>query len=114
MRLFLIRHGQTEWNNASRAQGHTDVDLDVVGKKQAAQLGERFRGTRISCVLTSDLLRARNTAAAVADAAGVELVVLPELRERAFGEWEGKYFVEINAAFAASAEGRLYMRPPSG
>jgi probable phosphoglycerate mutase len=114
MRLFLIRHGQTEWNNSSRAQGHTDIALDHVGQKQADLLGKRFEGESISRIIASDLLRARHTAGPIAAAIGVPLELLPGLRERGFGDWEGRYFVEINAAFSASAEGRIRLRPPRG
>lgn len=114
MRLFLIRHGQTEWNSNGRAQGHTDIDLDETGRHQAALLGERFYEEPISAILTSDLKRARNTAQPISDATGAPLEVLPDLRERCFGDWEGKPFAEIAAGMAASQFGRFDFCPPGG
>lgn len=114
MRLFLIRHGQTEWNINGRAQGHTDIPLDHVGLHQAALLGQRFEGEEIDLVLSSDLQRARMTADAVASATGAPLELLPALRERGFGTWEGKHFVEFAAALAASHLGRFDFTPPDG
>ena len=81
MRLYLIRHAQTAWNLVGRAQGHTDVALDDVGREQARRLGEAFEPKQVSRVLSSDLARSADTARPVAEACGAELELLPELRE---------------------------------
>jgi len=114
VRLFLIRHGQTEWNNAGRAQGHTDIALDEVGLHQAALLGERFYNEPIARILTSDLKRACQTAQPIADATGVAIELMPALRERGFGDWEGKHFAEISAGLSVSRLGRYEFAPPNG
>ncbi len=114
MRLYLIRHGQTEWNTNGRAQGHTDIPLDATGLHQAALLGERFYNEPLEAVLTSDLQRAIQTAEPIADSTGARLEKLPALRERGFGDWEGKNFAEISAGLAASAQGRYDFAPPKG
>lgn len=90
MRLFLIRHGQTEWNNNSRAQGHTDVSLDATGLRQSELLGEAFRGIAIDKVITSDLKRSWQTAEPIARVTGAPMVKDARIRERTFGDWEGQ------------------------
>jgi probable phosphoglycerate mutase len=88
--VYLARHGETEWNRMGRWQGHTDVVLSEIGREQANALGERLRGLGIGRVLTSDLARARETAEIVARAIGVSTPALDrDLRERAFGRFEG-------------------------
>ncbi len=88
--MLLTRHGQTAWNAAGRLQGHTDIELDDVGRAQARALAESFRPGEIACVWTSDLSRANETGAIVAAALGLgEPRVDPELRERRFGVFEG-------------------------
>lgn len=89
MRLFLIRHGQTAWNTAGRAQGHTDEPLDECGLWQAQQLAQTFQKGTLDLVLTSDLQRSRMTAEVLADAAKAPIEVDPLLRERSFGELGG-------------------------
>jgi len=89
-RLLLARHGQTSWNALGRLQGHTDIELDDIGRDQARALAKSLGDADISTVVTSDLARARETGAIVAAALGLEPpVVEPELRERRFGVFEG-------------------------
>src|SRR5438067_1558186 len=88
-RLFLVRHGQSTWNDARRIQGQLDPPLSALGVEQARRLAERMGGRAFDGFYTSDLARARETAAAVTRASGTQPVELPELREIALGEWEG-------------------------
>jgi broad specificity phosphatase PhoE len=88
--LYFARHGETPWNLEGRWQGHTDVALSDRGREQAAALGARLAGLGIAHVRASDLSRARETAAIVAAALGIaDVVIDPDLRERAFGVFEG-------------------------
>jgi probable phosphoglycerate mutase len=96
-RVVAIRHGETAWNVDARIQGQLDIPLNEVGRRQARRLGGALAGEDICAVYASDLLRAAETAQAVAAAAGVELVLHPGLRERAFGRFEGLTFSEIEA-----------------
>jgi broad specificity phosphatase PhoE len=90
VRLFLARHGETAWNLEQRWQGHTDIPLSDRGREQALALAGRVRGLGIGLVRSSDLLRARETAAIVARELGLpEPVADPRLRERSFGVFEG-------------------------
>jgi len=101
--LYLVRHGETDWNAARRIQGSTDIPLNETGRAQArataAALVERFTGTRPR-VVSSDLSRARETAEIIADALGAPAPTLyPELRERAYGVAEGMTVAEYLERF---------------
>ena len=87
--LLFIRHGETDWNRQQRFQGQIDVPLNATGHAQAALLGQRLAAERYDAFFTSDLQRARETAAPLAAAWGQEPVALPGLREQSFGVWEG-------------------------
>lgn len=92
MNLLLMRHGQTEWNHTMRTQGRTDIPLDETGRLQAAFAAERLRNAHLDAVYTSPLLRARQTAEAVASRHGLPIIPNPLLVERDFGIWEGEEF----------------------
>jgi len=88
--IYLSRHGETDWNAEGRWQGHTDKPLNDNGRGQARALAETLRGTGLAGVVTSDLLRARETAEIVAAALGLPIdYVDPDLRERTIGVFEG-------------------------
>lgn len=89
-RILLARHGQTAWNALGRLQGHTDIELDTTGRTQARDLARLVRDAGVTRVWSSDLLRAKETAAIVAEELGLAPPeVDPELRERKFGVFEG-------------------------
>jgi broad specificity phosphatase PhoE len=116
--LLLARHGETSWNSESRWQGHTDIALNERGRAQAAALADRLRPFGVGHVFTSDLERARETAAIVARLLPVpNLVVDPRLRERGFGAFEGLTRDECAARFplewAAYQDDRRVMPPGS-
>lgn len=115
MRLFLVRHGQTEWNAHGRAQGHTDIELDNDGLAQARQLTRAFHEIPINRIVSSDLKRCAVTAQHIST--GVEIEYTPLLRERGFGEWEGLDFEHINEQMRLVVlEGidPFHVRPPGG
>ena len=118
MRLYLVRHGQTDWNVQKRAQGHTDRPLDSIGQEQAQRVGKAFLDLPVERVLTSDLKRAQQTAEEIARHTRLQLEILPELRERGFGEWEGQNFAEIAIRFGFEADFKGVTRnevtPPGG
>ena len=111
-RLLLIRHGQTDWNVATRIQGETDIGLNAIGLEQARRLAQALAGEELHHVITSDLARARDTAEALAQATGARLRTDPGLRERAFGVFEGLTFEEIGQRHPEGAE-RWRRRDPS-
>jgi probable phosphoglycerate mutase len=91
-RVLVWRHGRTAWNASGRFQGQLDPPLDDTGRAQARHAArvlaaELPAGT---LVVTSDLVRARDTAQELADALGTELRVDARLREHSLGSWEGR------------------------
>jgi probable phosphoglycerate mutase len=95
-RIIAIRHGETDWNAGSRIQGHTDIPLNDMGRRQAARLARAMASQPpLDAIYSSDLLRAHQTAQAVADATGAPVTTHLGLRERRFGKFEGRTFTEI-------------------
>lgn len=92
-RVYLVRHGETEWAKAGRHTGRTDVPLTAVGESAAVRLGERFRGTAVARVLSSPLARARRTA----ELAGFAPEFDPDLMEWDYGDYEGLIGAEVRA-----------------
>ena len=98
--LLFIRHGETDWNRQQRFQGQIDVPLNATGHTQAQQLAARLVDERCDAFYTSDLLRARQTAAPLASAWAREPLAVAGLREQSFGIWEGLDFGTIQAQHA--------------
>lgn len=94
MSIYLIRHGQTA-GNADRRLQTPDTPLNELGLEQARRLGERLRAAGIGHVLSSDLMRARQTAEAVAQSTGAPLELEPLLQERNFGELRGRLYSDV-------------------
>ncbi|HSW19176.1 MAG TPA: histidine phosphatase family protein [Ramlibacter sp.] len=95
--LILIRHGETEWNRQLRFQGQVDVALNDTGREQARRVAERLRARRVDALVSSDLLRAVQTADPSALARGLPLTVDSGLREQSFGAVDGLSVDEIQA-----------------
>ena len=87
--ILLARHGQSDWNATRRWQGHADRPLTAKGREQAHALAKRLAHIQLDGVYSSDLRRAADTARVVADAQGLELMEVPELREVDVGSWSG-------------------------
>lgn len=102
-RLIAVRHGETAWNVDARIQGQLDIGLNDRGRWQARQLGRALAQQPIAAVYSSDLARARDTAAEVAQPLGLEVQADAGLRERSFGRFEGRTFAEIEAEVPAQA-----------
>jgi broad specificity phosphatase PhoE len=94
-RLWLIRHGETEWSRSGAHTGRTDLPLIETGREEARALGRTLRGRQFALVLTSPLERARETCALAGygDVAQVE----PNLAEWDYGDYEGKTTEQIRA-----------------
>ncbi len=116
--LWLVRHGQTDWNLQGRYQGHSDIPLNATGLTQALEMAALIEGARIQAIYSSDLLRAHTTAQAVADKWRLPIHSEPRLREVNLGAWEGLQLSEIQARYAANWAERqrdpLYSRPIEG
>jgi len=103
-RILALRHGETAWNQDSRIQGHLDIGLNDTGRWQAHRAAQALRDEDICAVYASDLSRAFETAQTIA--AQRQLPVQPHagLRERCFGEFEGKTWAELEAGWPDAAQ----------
>jgi probable phosphoglycerate mutase len=112
MRLLLVRHGQSEWNAGRRLQGQADIALSELGRAQARALAPVIASFAPGRAVTSDLRRARDTAAELGFA---EARADPALREHHVGAWEGRHIPEIVAEDAAAYAGwRAGSHTPDG
>lgn len=110
--IWLIRHAESEWNALGRWQGQADPALSERGRAQASALAERLASARLEALVSSDLLRARQTAEIVARAAGLPLACDARLRERDLGEWSGLTTAEIQLRWPAELA-RVQARDPA-
>ncbi|TDC61452.1 histidine phosphatase family protein [Micromonospora sp. KC207] len=94
-RLIVWRHGNTDWNAASRVQGQTDVPLNNLGREQAVAAAPLLAALRPDAIVASDLRRAADTAAALAALTGLPVRADARLRERHFGRWQGLALTEV-------------------
>lgn len=96
MIIYLIRHGETDWNAQRRIQGREDIPLNAAGRAQASRCGTALRGCGIGAVAVSPLQRAAETGRIIAEAVGgVPVYTDEDLVEREFGSWSGKVFADI-------------------
>lgn len=89
----------TPWNREYRFQGHRDIGLDEQGHQQAQRLAARLANDGLAAIHSSDLARARDTAAPAAERLGLAVVSDTGLRERCYGAFEGRTHVEIEASY---------------
>jgi broad specificity phosphatase PhoE len=88
LRLYIARHGETDWNVQHKLQGMTDIPLNDNGRKQAAALAESLKGVHLDAIYSSTLSRSRVTAQTVA-ANTMTVNSLDGLRERNYGHFQG-------------------------
>lgn len=98
-RVVIWRHGQTAWNLEGRFQGQTDVPLDELGIDQARRAARLLAGLHPNAIVSSDLVRAADTARELEALTGVPISFDPGLRETCGGAWEGLTDAEIKAKF---------------
>lgn len=87
--LYIVRHGQTDWNDQHRIQGHTDIPLNENGEIQAKELGIELENVNFDKAFSSDLLRAKRTAEIIAIEKDLEIETTHLLREVSYGSFEG-------------------------
>lgn len=88
-RLFIARHGQTDYNSAGRLQGQIDIPLNETGEAQAQQLRRALEGVGIDLIVASPLSRTVETVRPLAEVLGLPIETDPAYIERGFGDWEG-------------------------
>lgn len=96
-RLVMLRHGQTEYNAGSRMQGQLDTELSDLGRAQAVAAAEILAKRQPLLIVSSDLRRASDTAAALGERSGVPVAVDTRLRETHLGDWQGLTHTEVDA-----------------
>ena len=100
MKIYLVRHGETEANKEGRYQGWTETDLTTSGYREAELTGRYLSSLGIDALYCSDLIRAKETARIIGEKCNVEPIVDPLLRELHFGHWEGLNYWEIKEEWA--------------
>ncbi len=97
--IYLVRHGETDWNRDGRFRGREDLGLNEKGQKQAEALARFFESRKISAVYSSPLRRARKTAEAIAGRKGLPVVVHHDFIDVDYGKWQGLKLEEIKEKF---------------
>ena len=97
--LYIVRHGQTEWNQEGRLQGHMDSPLTKLGELQARSLYEPLKNVQFDCIYSSPSLRALHTAELITGNKKGEIVKIDEFKEIYFGEWEGQLEKNLEKKF---------------
>lgn len=114
-RIWLIRHGATEWNLNKRAQGQADVALTDKGIAQAKEVAVALSSFRLDAVVSSDLVRASDTARPLGEEQGLEVQTDPAFREIDQGEWTGLSTDEIRRRWPELwGSARHYSARPGG
>ena len=120
MKLFLIRHGQTDWNIKGKIQGSCDIELNHTGIKQAEELGNKVLENKykFSKIYSSPQRRAVKTAEILSRVANIEYISTEGLEEINLGEWEGLSWAEVKEKYPTEYDEwyikRRYTKPPKG
>lgn len=109
MKLFVARHGETEWNAQDKVCGLTDLSLTETGREQARKLAQTAQGKEIKVILASPLKRAQETAGIVGEALGLPVETEPLLIEQNYGIYEG--VSRFNPDFLANKRCFAYRYP---
>ncbi|MBM3707230.1 MAG: alpha-ribazole phosphatase [Actinobacteria bacterium] len=117
VKLFLIRHGQTESNARGIYQGTMDTELTEEGMEQAKLAKEYLSNVTFSNIYSSPKKRALDTAKIIAENTGLEIKIRKDLEEMNFGKWEGLKFEDINTQYKKDYQNWLadpFINPPPG
>ena len=99
LRLFVVRHGETEWVRERRFAGSRDIPLTEAGRDQCAAVARALSGTAVAAVYASPLERARASAEVIAKPHGLPVRIVPAFSEMSFGSWEGLTRDEVQARY---------------
>ena len=120
MKLFLIRHGQTDWNLKGKIQGSCDIELNDTGIKQAEELSNKIleESYKFSKIYSSPQKRALKTAEILSRVTNVDYISIEGLEEINLGEWEGLSWAEVKEKYPIEYEewliNRRYTKPSKG
>lgn len=89
MRLLVVRHGRTDWNDLKKVQGLADIELNETGKMQAKEVGKSLENEKIDLIICSPLKRTRQTANIINEGKNIDIIYDERIKERDFGEFEG-------------------------
>jgi len=89
--MYIVRHGETDYNRQHRVQGHLQIPLNDTGRAQAKEAQVRFRSVHFDKVFASDLIRARETAEIIAQVHKLEVMLAQELREKYLSDYQGEH-----------------------
>lgn len=95
--LYIVRHGQTDWNAAFKVQGQIDIPLNEIGEQQAQEAAEKLKDIEFAAAFSSDLVRAKRTAEIITLEKDIAVQVTKLIRERNFGVIEGEQLTELRA-----------------
>lgn len=95
MEIYIVRHGQTLWNQGKRLQGSTDIELNDNGRDLAIKTGIALKNTRIDVIYSSPLKRAYETASLIRGDRDIDIITDDRIRELSFGHFEGQNFSEL-------------------
>ena len=110
-RLCIVRHGETAWNAEHRVQGQLDVPLNAVWQAQALAAAKVLSREKFDAIYSSDLSRARQTAAPTAELLSMQVAIDPALRERHYGIFERLTYAEVKEKFPEDYA-RFHAREP--
>ena len=108
--LYIVRHGETDWNKMGIYQGITDIPLNENGLNQAKACGNALKDVTFDRILSSDLSRALVTAETIRGDRTTSITVDKRLRELNFGDWEAMLFSDIEARWPGLID-EMYLRP---
>lgn len=120
MKLYIARHGETDWNLEKRIQGSTDIELNQNGISQAVKLGNSLKeeNAKISKIYTSSQKRAVLTGEKVSEILNVPMEIIPGIQEMNLGKWEGCTWKQVAEMFSDEYQvwysSRRYTRTPEG
>ncbi|MGM9972441.1 MAG: alpha-ribazole phosphatase [Clostridiaceae bacterium] len=120
MKLFLIRHGQTDWNIKGKIQGSSDIELNDIGVKQAEELSKKLLAENYSFskIYSSYQKRAAKTAEILSENTNIEYITIDGIKEMNFGLWEGLSWSEVKDKYPSEYEEwfikRRYTKTPKG
>lgn len=100
MKLYLIRHGQTQANVSGVFCGSSDIALTAEGERQAQHVGRQLASVPLDALIHTDMRRSRDTAAIIAHGRELMMETQPLLQEMAFGDWEMRHHKELEASQA--------------